>query len=119
VNIGSSVTFHSTSHKIGKVNRRAGDLKTKGITVGDGAWISSNTMINPGVNIGKGALIMPNSVVMGDVGDNEVWGGNPAVRIKKFRKDLVFEEDEVEAKQDAKEKTFNRDYGTLSVERNF
>lgn len=46
-----------------------------------GASIGANTTILPGRVIGNYALIGAGSVVTKDVGDNELWVGNPAKRI--------------------------------------
>ena len=54
---------------------------TKPIAVGNGVWIASNVTILMGVTIGDGAVIAANSVVNKDVAPFEIWGGSPAKKI--------------------------------------
>jgi len=46
--------------------------------VEEGASIGANSTIICGIRIGKGAMVGAGSVVTKDIGDNEVWFGNPA-----------------------------------------
>lgn len=50
--------------------------------IGNDVWIGANATIMAGVKIGHGAIIATNSVVVKDVGDYEIVGGNPAKLIK-------------------------------------
>jgi len=59
--------------------------ETNPITIDDGVWIGSNVTILKGVNIGEGAVIATNSVVNKDVPPFEVWGGTPAKKIDERR----------------------------------
>jgi acetyltransferase-like isoleucine patch superfamily enzyme len=54
------------------------------ITVGDGAWIGTGTIVLANVCIGNGAVIGAGSVVTGDVPDNAIAYGVPA-RVIKMR----------------------------------
>lgn len=64
-------------------------LTYKTITIDDGAIIGANVLIYPDVKIGKKAIINPLSVIYPGtiIGDNEVWGGNPARRRKQANLD--------------------------------
>lgn len=55
--------------------------------IGKNVTIFVNAVILPGVTIGDGAIIAAGSIVTHDVGENELWMGNPARKI--FRKELV------------------------------
>lgn len=55
--------------------------ETAPIKVEDGVWIASNVTILKGVTIGQGAVIAANSVVNKDVPAYEIWGGSPAKKI--------------------------------------
>lgn len=55
------------------------NLKKKPITIGDYAWLATNTIILPGVRIGRGAVIGAGSIVRDDVPDYAVVIGNPAI----------------------------------------
>ena len=50
--------------------------------IGDDVWIGCNAIIMCGVTIGNGAIIAAGSVVTKDVPPYEIWGGNPAKKIK-------------------------------------
>lgn len=53
------------------------------ITVGDQAWLCTDTFIGPGVNIGEGAVVGARAVVVKDVPPWTIVAGNPAKPIKK------------------------------------
>lgn len=53
------------------------------ITVGDQAWLCTDTFIGPGVNIGEGAVAGARAVVVKDVPPWTIVAGNPAKPIKK------------------------------------
>lgn len=55
------------------------------IQVGSGATVGIGTILLPGVKIGEGAVILPGSVIRANtqVPRGEVWGGAPAILIKK------------------------------------
>lgn len=57
--------------------------KTSKIVVEEDAWIGVGAVILPGVTIGRGAIIGANAVVNQSVGPFEVWAGVPARYIKK------------------------------------
>lgn len=54
------------------------------ITIGDGSWLCTGSIILPGVNIGKKSIIAAGAVVIGDIPDGQLWGGVPAKFIKKL-----------------------------------
>lgn len=53
-------------------------LRTRPITIDDGAWITSRAMVLGGVHIGESALILPNTVVRRDVPANAIFGSGDA-----------------------------------------
>ena len=57
-------------------------VKSAPIVIKDKAWIGFNSMIMKGVTIGEGAVVGAGSVVVNDVPDYAVVGGNPAKVIK-------------------------------------
>jgi virginiamycin A acetyltransferase len=66
-----------------KVTPQQGDLPFKGDTViGNDVWIGYDCLIMPGVTVGNGAIISSRSVVTADVPPYTVVGGNPAKPIK-------------------------------------
>ena len=59
-------------------------------SIGNDVWIGECTMIKAGVKIGNGAVIGMGSVVTKDIGDYEIWAGNPARFIRKrFDDDII------------------------------
>ncbi|MFN8416200.1 MAG: acyltransferase [Cytophagaceae bacterium] len=55
---------------------------TEAITIGSDVWIGDNVVILKGVTIGDGAVIAAGAVLNKSVGENEIWGGVPARKIK-------------------------------------
>jgi acetyltransferase-like isoleucine patch superfamily enzyme len=53
------------------------------VIIKDGAWIGFNSFIKGGITIGKGAIVGACSVVLRDVPDGAVVGGNPARPLKR------------------------------------
>ncbi|WP_096271551.1 Vat family streptogramin A O-acetyltransferase [Paucisalibacillus globulus] len=67
-----------------KVTPTVDQLPFKGDTViGNDVWIGEYVTIMPGVKIGDGAIIAANSTVVKNVEPYTIYGGNPAVFIKK------------------------------------
>jgi len=60
-------------------NLEKGTEKSVG-TIGDGVLIGANVTLMPGFSIGRGAIIGACSQVRSNVGENEVWFGNPAIK---------------------------------------
>jgi len=57
---------------------------SKGIRIGDGAWIATNAVLLDGVKIGRGAVVGAGAVVTRDVPDYAIVAGVPA-KILRFR----------------------------------
>jgi UDP-2-acetamido-3-amino-2,3-dideoxy-glucuronate N-acetyltransferase len=72
--IGPNVTF--TNDRVPRAWRR--DRAVIETYVGDGASIGANSTILAGCRIGRYAMVGAGSVVTRDVGDFELWYGNPA-----------------------------------------
>ncbi len=69
-----------------------GHPATKGdVRIGNDVWIGRGVIIMSGVTIGDGAVIAAGSVVSKNIGDYELWGGNPAKFIKKRFSDTEIE----------------------------
>lgn len=67
-------TKYGFEEKIGKV------------TIGDGVFIGTGTIICPSVNVGKGAYIGAGSVVTKNVSEYCVVAGNPAILVRNLTK---------------------------------
>lgn len=87
VNISHDTKIYTLGHDINSPDFIA---VGKSVVINDYACIFSCVIICPGVNIGKGAVIYPGSVVVKDVGEYEVVGGNPAKFIKYRSRNLTY-----------------------------
>ncbi len=51
-------------------------------TIEDDVWIGANSVIMSGITIGRGSILAAGSVATEDVPPCEIWGGNPARKLK-------------------------------------
>lgn len=85
--LGANVTIMDTDfHAIKSLNRRYDqeNISTSSIEIKDNVFIGYNSIILKGVTIGKNSVIAAGSVVVNDIPENVIVGGNPAKIIKKF-----------------------------------
>lgn len=90
ISIGQSVTVSQNSHLCaGSHDYTRSDmaLTKPPISIEDGAWICADAFVGPGTKIGKRAIAAACAVVVKDVPDETVVGGNPATVLKKRRAD--------------------------------
>ena len=59
-------------------------VKSAPIIIGDNVFIGTRCIITKGVEIGKHSVIAAGSVVVSNIPEDEIWGGNPAKFIKKL-----------------------------------
>jgi acetyltransferase-like isoleucine patch superfamily enzyme len=87
VNFGSHVTIYTRQHDIDSP-----DFAEVGapVTIGDYAWVSSHSIVLPGVTIGEGAVVAAGSVVTKDVAPYTLVGGNPARYIRDRSRNLTY-----------------------------
>jgi maltose O-acetyltransferase len=87
VNLGSHVTIYTRQHDVD-----SRDFAEVGgpVTVGDHAWISSHSIVLPGVTIGAGAVVAAGAVVTKDVSPYTLVGGNPARYIRDRSRNLDY-----------------------------
>lgn len=92
VNIGGNVRiFDHDYHSLNYMDRRNGkkdqeNCRAKPIKIGDDVFIGTNSIILKGVSVGDRAIIGAGSVVSCDIPPDEIWGGNPARKIKTLSK---------------------------------
>jgi acetyltransferase-like isoleucine patch superfamily enzyme len=79
--IGHNVVIASLNHSMNPKSRA--NLIPAPVYIGKNVWIGANATICPGVTIGDGAVIAAGAVVTKDVPANAVYGGVPAVEIKR------------------------------------
>lgn len=53
-------------------------LVRAGITIGSGTWVCADAFVGPGVRVGHNAVVAARAVVVKDVPDGVIVGGNPA-----------------------------------------
>jgi acetyltransferase-like isoleucine patch superfamily enzyme len=85
--IADRVFISDADHNYGDTDRPIrlqGDAFLGAVTLRDGCWIGSGSVILPGVTIGLNAVVAANSVVTQDVPDFAVFGGAPAKFIKQL-----------------------------------
>lgn len=58
-------------------------IKRSPIIIGDNVFIGANCLILKGVNIGCNAVIGAGSVITQNIGEGEIWAGNPAKFVKR------------------------------------
>ncbi|HOA19592.1 MAG TPA: CatB-related O-acetyltransferase [Sedimentibacter sp.] len=81
--VSTSPVFHEGKNIMRK-NFSEHEFETGQKTIiGNDVWIGNNCLIKGGIKIGNGAIIGMGSVVTKDVGDYEIWAGNPAKLIRK------------------------------------
>ena len=80
----STYPFNVLNDDFPEAKEIIGHPATKGdVFIGNDVWIGRGVTIMSGIKIGNGAVIASGSVVTKNIGDYEVWGGNPARFIKK------------------------------------
>ncbi|MCP2732533.1 CatB-related O-acetyltransferase [Limnofasciculus baicalensis] len=80
----STYPFPIFGHGWAKEIDKIMDLPSKGDTIiGNDVWLGYEAVIMPGVKIGNGAIIAAKSVVVSDIPDFAIAGGNPAGIIKQ------------------------------------
>jgi acetyltransferase-like isoleucine patch superfamily enzyme len=78
--IASYVLIYNSQHDVDSTDFRA---VLKPIVIGDYVFIGPRAIILPGVTLGKGAVVAAGAVVTCDVGEFEVVGGIPAIKIRE------------------------------------
>lgn len=78
--IAKGLTIFSTNHNWRSVEKIPYDNHNiaKPVIIGDAVWLGANVTILPGVNIGDGAIVAAGSVVITNISEGELFGGNPA-----------------------------------------
>lgn len=82
VSIGPFVKIVTGSHEIGPSRMRRFGHKVKPVVIGEGSWLHTGCIINPGVTIAKGCVIASGAVVTKSTSPDGFYAGVPAVRIR-------------------------------------
>ena len=75
--------IYTATHPLDAEERCSGAEYGKPVTIGDNVWLGGRSVITPGVTIGNNVVVAAGAVVVKDVPDNVVVGGNPAKIIKE------------------------------------
>lgn len=80
VGIAHNTKIYTLGHNI-----ESPKFETKGasVIIEDYSFIFSNVLIMPGIIVHRGAIVLPGSVVVKDVPEWTIVGGNPATPIRK------------------------------------
>lgn len=81
VRIGNNVTVSQRAHLCAGTHDHldpAMPLIKSGITIGNNCWICADAFLGPGVEVSDGALVAARAVVVRDVPERLIVGGNPA-----------------------------------------
>jgi chloramphenicol O-acetyltransferase type B len=89
---GINLTIISSNHNFENATSIPYDKVriNKPVTIKDFVWCGNNVTIIPGVTIGEGAIIAAGSVVVKDVPDCAIVGGNPAQIIRYRNKEEFY-----------------------------
>ena len=82
--LSPQVGIYTSTYPLNPDKRIAGYEYAKPITIGNNVWIGGGAIINPGVTIGDNVVVAPGSVVLMDIPNNVLVGGNPAKIIKEL-----------------------------------
>ncbi|MDF3129307.1 acyltransferase [Kiritimatiellaeota bacterium B1221] len=87
VKVGANVKildhdFHSLDWQARRTDADSGVIQSKAIVIEDDVFIGVNSLILKGVHIGRRSIIAAGSVVTRDVPEGEIWGGNPAKKLR-------------------------------------
>lgn len=88
VNLGSHVSIYTREHD---VNSPTFAETGAPVVIGDRAWVSSHSVVLPGVTVGEGAVVAAAAVVTKDVAPYTIVGGNPARFIAERSRELTYE----------------------------
>ena len=88
-----STTFpfgHIFSEQLGGTSIQGHPATRGDVRIGNDVWLGLDVTILSGVQIGDGAVVAAKSVVTKSIAPFEIWGGNPATKIKsRFPADIV------------------------------
>ena len=76
--------FHSLDASIRNSPDDCKHVKTAPVHIKKNAFIGTRSIITKGVTIGENSIVAAGSVVVKDIPDNQIWGGNPARFIKEL-----------------------------------
>ena len=88
VSIAPRVTIVTSSHPNASRIRPVAPVAKGPVRIEDDAWLGAGAVILPGVTVGRGAVVAALSVVVEDVPELTVVGGQPARVIRRLETPL-------------------------------
>lgn len=83
--LAPGVHIYTATHPLDANERNSGNEYGKPVVIGNNVWIGGRAVINPGVTLGDNVVVASGAVVVKDVPNNAVVGGNPARILKMLR----------------------------------
>ena len=85
ITLREGATISQNAHLCGATHdyrSDAFDLYSGNIEIGNQAWVCADAFIGPGVNVADKSVINARAVLFSDTGKEEVYSGNPAVKVR-------------------------------------
>jgi maltose O-acetyltransferase len=82
--IGPNVQILTVNHALSPKKRLEKASYISDVNISKNVWLGAGVIILPGVNIGEGAVIGAGSVVTKDIEANNLYAGNPALKIRSL-----------------------------------
>jgi acetyltransferase-like isoleucine patch superfamily enzyme len=86
--ISNCTIIHTATHDI---QSRDFEVQRAPVVIEDRVWLSTRSLVLPGVRIGEGAVVAAGAVVTKDVPPFTIVGGVPAVELARRNPDLNYE----------------------------
>ena len=89
VMFGPSVSIITSNHRHNLTQQATRDsgYDFGSVTIQDDVWVGAGAIILKGVTVGRGSVIGAGAVITKNIGEYEVWAGNPARKIRdRFQK---------------------------------
>lgn len=88
--VSQSPVFHKGKNILKKNFALHDTILDKEVRIQSDVWVGAGATILSGVTIGVGAIVGAGSVVTHDIPPYEIWGGNPAKKIRdRFDRDIA------------------------------
>ena len=81
--VARNVTILTKGYILDKKQISTKHMLAKDVCIGNNVLLGSNIVIMPGIVIGNHAVVGSGSIVTKNIGDFEIWAGNPAKLIRR------------------------------------